>query len=328
MATGWGILGTGRIAHLFASDLRLLPRAERVAVGSRSEARAHTFADQYDIPHRHGSYASLVADSDVDVVYVASPHTLHAEHTLMALEAGNHVLCEKPLTINEAQAERVIATARAEDRFLMEALWTRFFPVMDDVRRLVHEEQALGDLRLLQADIGVGASFDPDHRLYDPALGGGALLDLGIYPMALAFDLFGSPDDVVSDAVIGETGVDEQCAVVFRYADGRQATWQASLRADPGRTFTLSGTEGRLHGRRAWWKGAPVVHTRPDGTEETTYARPFEGNGYQFEAAHVMECLRTGRTESPVMPLAESRALLRTMDALRDAWGVVYPSEA
>ena len=328
MATGWGILGTGRIAHLFASDLRLLPRAERVAVGSRSEARAHTFADQYDIPHRHGSYASLVADSDVDVVYVASPHTLHAEHTLMALEAGKHVLCEKPLTINEAQVERVIATARAEDRFLMEALWTRFFPVMDDVRRLVHEEQALGDLRLLQADIGVGASFDPDHRLYDPALGGGALLDLGIYPMALAFDLFGSPDDVVSDAVIGETGVDEQCAVVFRYADGQQATWQASLRADPGRTFTLSGTEGRLHGQRAWWKGAPVVHTRPDGTEETTYARPFEGNGYQFEAAHVMECLRTGRTESPVMPLAESRALLRTMDALRDAWGVVYPSEA
>jgi len=328
MATGWGILGTGGIAHLFASDLRLLPRADRVAVGSRAESRAHTFADQYDIPRRHGSYESLVADPAVDVVYVASPHTLHAEHTLMALEAGKHVLCEKPLTINEAQAERVIATARAEDRFLMEALWTRFFPVMDDVRRLVHEQQALGDLQLLQADIGVVHPFDPDHRLYDPALGGGALLDLGIYPMSLAFDLFGPPDDVVSDAVIGETGVDEQCAVAFRYEDGRQATWQASLRVDPGRTFTLSGTEGRLHGRRAWWKGAPVVHTSPDGTEEATFARPFEGNGYQFEAAHVMECLRMGRTESPVMPLAESRAFLRTMDALRDAWGVVYPSEA
>lgn len=326
MAIGWGILGTGSIAHLFASDLGLLPRADRVAVGSRSQARAKAFADEYDIPNRHGSYEALVADPAVDVVYVASPHTYHAEHTLRALEAGKHVLCEKPLTINEAQAERVIATARAEDRFLMEALWTRFLPVMDDVRRLVREK-ALGDLHLLQADIGVVHPFDPAHRLYDPALGGGALLDLGIYPLSLAFDLFGPPDTMTSDAVIGETGVDEQCAGLLQYDEGPQVTWQASVRVDPGRTFTLSGTEGRLHGRRAWWKGAPVVHATPDGDEVATYARPFEGSGYQFEAAHVMECLRAGRTESPVMPLRESRALLRTMDALRAEWGVVYPDE-
>jgi predicted dehydrogenase len=326
MAIGWGILGTGRIAHSFASDLRLLPDAERVAVGSRAQARADAFADQYDIPHRHGSYEALVADPDVDVVYVASPHSEHARHATLALEVGKHVLCEKPLTINEAQAERLIATARAENRFLMEALWTRFFPVMDDVRHLV-ETGALGDLHLLQADIGVVHPFDPTHRLYDPALGGGALLDLGIYPLSLAFDLFGPPDTVVSDAVIGETGVDEQCSVLFRYDDGRQVTWQASLHADPGRTFTLSGTEGRLHGERAWWKGAPVVHTDPDGSVRDTYARPFEGTGYQFEAAHVMNCLREGRTESPVMPLEESRAFLRTMDALRATWGVEYPCE-
>lgn len=327
MAIGWGILGTGSIARSFASDLQLLPRADLVAVGSRSQARADAFGDTYDIPHCHEGYEALVTDTKVDVVYVASPHTEHARHTTMALEAGKHVLCEKPLTINEAQAERVIATARAEDRFLMEALWTRFFPVMDDVRRLV-ETGALGDLHLLQADIGVVHPFDPEHRLYNPALGGGALLDLGIYPMSLAFELFGPPDDVAADAVIGETGVDEQCAGVFRYENGRQATWQASMRVDPGRTFTLSGTEGRLHGRRAWWKGAPVVRTRPDGSVKETYARPFEGKGYQFEAAHVMECLRDGKTESPVMPLDESRALLRTMDALRADWGVVYPSEA
>jgi predicted dehydrogenase len=169
--------------------------------------------------------------------------------------------------------------------------------------------------------------FDPTHRLYDPALGGGALLDLGVYPLAFAFDLFGPPDDVTSTVVLGATGVDEQCAVVFDYDDGLQAVWQASVRADVGRTCAIAGPDGRLEGRRAWWKGAPFDLTRADGTTET-YARPFEGNGYQFEAAHVMRCLRRGRTESPVMPLDESRALLRTADALRAEWGVEYPQEA
>jgi predicted dehydrogenase len=243
------------------------------------------------------------------------------------LEAGCAVLCEKPLALNAEQAERLIATARRRDQFLMEAMWTRFLPVMDDVRRLVHDEQALGDVHLLQADIGVAQSFDPTHRLFDPALGGGALLDLGVYPLAFAFDLFGPPDTVTSSAVIGETGIDEQCAAVFRYDDGTQAVWHASVRADAGRTCVLAGTGGRLRGTRAWWKGAPFELTRDDGTAET-WVRPYEGNGYQFEAAHVMHCLRAGQTESPRMPLDESHALLETMDALRNEWGVTYPQEA
>lgn len=326
MATRWGILGTGSIAHLFAADLSLLPRAELAAVGSRAQDRADAFGDAHDVPRRHGSYGALVADSEVDIIYVASPHSEHATHTIRALEAGKHVLCEKPLALNADEAGRMIETARREDRFLMEALWTRFFPVMDDLRRLVHEEQALGTVHLLRADIGVVHAFDPDHRLYDPALGGGALLDLGIYPIALAFDLFGPPDAVASAATIGRTGVDEQCAAIFRYDDGPQVTWQASVRADLGRTYALAGTEGRLHGRRSWWKGAPFERVGPDGATET-WARPYEGNGYQFEAAHVMQCLRDGRAESPVMPLRESRAMLRLMDDLRAEWGVTYPSE-
>jgi len=326
MAIDWGILGTGNIAHLFASDLRFLPEASLTAVGSRSEDRAHVFGDEFEVPHRHASYEALVSDPDVDVVYVASPHTLHAEHTRLALKAGKHVLCEKPLAINEAEGERVIAAARDANRFLMEALWTRFLPVMADVRRVLRED-ALGPVHLLQADIGVTREFDPSHRLFDPALGGGALLDLGIYPIAFAFDLFGSPDEMVSSAVLGRTGVDEQCAVLFRYDDGRQVVWHASLHADAGRTCTIAGQDGRLHGRRAWWKGAPFVHTLSDGSTQV-YARPYEGNGYQFEAAHVGRCLRDGATESPVMPLGESRALLQTMDALREEWGVVYPHEA
>ena len=327
MPINWGILGTGNIAHLVAKDLALLPNAELTAVGSRAQERADAFGDTFDVPHRHGSYEALVANPDLDVVHVASPHSAHLEHATMALEAGCAVLCEKPLALNAEQAERLIATARRRDQFLMEAMWTRFLPVMDDVRRLVHDEQALGDVHLLQADIGVAQSFDPTHRLFDPALGGGALLDLGVYPLAFAFDLFGPPDTVTSSAVIGETGIDEQCAAVLRYDDGTQALWHASVRADAGRTCVLAGTGGRLRGTRAWWKGAPFELTRDDGTAET-WARPYEGNGYQFEAAHVMHCLRAGRTESPRMPLDESRALLETMDALRNEWGVTYPQEA
>jgi len=325
MAIHWGILGTGSIAHLFASDLQRLPEATVTAVGSRSPERADAFGNEFDVPHRHGTYEELVADPNVDIVYVATPHSLHVDHTILALEAGKHVLCEKPLALNEDGANAAIDAARTADRFLMEALWTRFLPVMDDVRRLVRQN-TLGRLRLLRADIGVARDFDPEHRLFNPALGGGALLDLGIYPIAFAFDLFGPPDDVVSSATLGKTGVDEQCAAVFRYADGRQVTWQASIRADLGRTCALAGEEGRLLGRRSWWKGAPFVHVRADGSRRT-YARPYDGNGYQFEAAHVMRCLREGKTESPSMPLDESRALLRTMDALRADWGVVYPGE-
>ncbi|WP_251965761.1 Gfo/Idh/MocA family protein [Salinibacter ruber] len=327
MAVNWGILGTGNIAHLVAEDLRRLPNAELTAVGSRAQARADTFRDTFDVPHRHGSYEALVADPALNVIHVATPHSAHLEHATLALEAGLAVLCEKPLALNAAQAERLIDTARRHDQFLMEAMWTRFLPVMDDVHRLVHEERALGDVHLLRADIGMTQPVDPTHRLFDPALGGGALLDLGVYPVAFAFDLFGAPDAVTSSAVLAETGVDAQCAAVFRYDDGTQAIWHASLGADAGRTCVLAGAEGRLRGTRAWWKGAPFELTRSDGST-ASWARPYEGNGYQFEAAHVMDCLREGRTESPVMPLDESHALLRTMDALRAEWGVAYPQEA
>ncbi|MFB6272738.1 MAG: Gfo/Idh/MocA family protein [Salinibacter sp.] len=327
MTIHWGILGTGTIARLVAEDLALLPDAELTAVGSRTQARANDFGDTFDVPRSYDSYDALADDPDLDVVHVATPHSGHLKHATMALEAGCAVLCEKPLALNADQAAQLIATARRRDQFLMEGMWTRFLPVMDAVRRLIHDEQALGDVHLLRADIGVTRSFDPEHRLFDPALGGGALLDLGVYPIAFAFDLFGPPDHVTSSAVVGETGVDEQCAAVFRYDDGTQAVWHASVRADAGRTCVLAGSEGRLRGTRSWWKGAPFTLTRADGSTDT-WARPYEGNGYQFEAAHVMQCLHDGRTESPVMPLDESHRLLQTTDALRAEWGVSYPQEA
>ena len=325
MAIHWGILGTGTIASLFASDLALLPDANLVAIGSRAQKRADAFGDRFDVPHRHASYEGVAANADVDVVYVATPHVFHAEHATLALEAGNAVLCEKPLTLNAAEAEALIATADAHDAFLMEALWTRFLPVMEDVRRCI-ADGALGPIQMIRADIGAVRNVAPDHRLFNPDLGGGALLDLGFYPLALAHELLGPPAAQTARPVIGDTGVDVQCAGVCEYDDGAQTVWHASLRADTGRTCAIAGPNGRLEGEQAWWKGAPFTLTRSDGTSQT-FARPYQGNGYQFEAAHVMNCLRAGRTESPDMPLADSLALLRQMDALRAEWGLVYPSE-
>lgn len=326
MAIRWGILGTGNIAHLVASDLQLLPDAELTAIASRAQDRADAFGDQYDIPARYGSYEALVTDDEVDAVHVGTPHSHHLRHASMALHAGHAVLCEKPLALNTREAEDLINTAREEKQFLMEGLWTRFLPVMDDVRRLLIEEDAVGEIRQLRADIGFHQPYDPDHRLFDPALGGGALLDLGVYPIAFVHELLGPPDAVTTSATLADTGVDTQCAAIFDYDNGAQATWQASVEADAGRTCSIAGPKGRLEGTRAWWKGAPFHLTREDGSTETI-ARPFEGNGYQFEMAHVMRCLRDERTESPVMPLDESYAFLETMDALRQRWGVTYPGE-
>lgn len=322
----WGILGTGKIAHLFTEDLMLLPDAEVVAVGSRAQETADAFGDEFDIPRRHASYDALAADEAVDVVYIATPHTGHATNTLRCLEAGRAVLCEKPFALNAAEAAQMVEAARSRDLFLMEALWTRFLPIMDDVRRLV-EDGAIGTPQWLQADICAYFPFDPEHRVYDPALGGGALLDLGVYPVMLAYQFFGAPDAVTTTAVMGRTGVDEQEAIVFTYDDGAQAVLAASMRTDGARLATLGGPDGQIQIHRPWWKGECLTLTHADKSTETL-AWPYAGNGYQFEAAHVMRCLREGRRESPVIPLDESLQIMRTLDDIRARWGLSYPGEA
>lgn len=321
----WGILGTGKIAHLFAEDLALLPDAALAAVGSRAEDTADAFGDTFDVPRRHPSYEALVSDDAVDVVYVATPHVFHAEHTRLALKTGTAVLCEKPFAINADEAAAVIERARTANLFLMEAIWTRFLPIMDDAKRLL-DDGAVGPPEWLMADIGAHFPFDPEHRIYDPDLGGGALLDLGIYPVMLAIGWFGVPDTIVTTAVMGRTGVDEQDAITFQYDDGRQAVLAATVRTDGARLATIGGPDGQIQIHRPWWKGYRLTLTHADGSTDTM-ARPYEGNGYQFEAAHVMHCLREGRTESPVMPLDETLRIMRTLDRIREQWGLHYPSE-
>jgi dihydrodiol dehydrogenase / D-xylose 1-dehydrogenase (NADP) len=321
----WGILGTGRIGREFAAGLRDTPNAETLAVGSRTEDSARDFASSFRIARYYGSYAELVSDPDVDVIYVATPHPLHAENVALCLEAGKHVLCEKPMTVNAAQAERLIALAQDNGLFLMEGMWTRFFPLMERVRHLI-SSGAIGEPRLLHVDFGFRAPFDPLQRLFNPDLGGGALLDVGVYCVSLSSMIFGPPDRVAGLAHLGETGVDEQSAAILEHGDGCISTICIAIRTATPQEAVISGTEGMIRIHPEWWKPDTLTLSRPDNENETINA-PYIGNGFPHEAADVMRCIRTGALESDVMPLRETLGIARTMDDLRRQWGLVYPGE-
>ena len=323
--TRWGILGTGRISHEFAAGLRDTPDAETLAVGSRTEDSAREFAAWFGIARHYGSYAELVSDPEVDVVYVATPHPFHAENVALCLEAGKHVLCEKPMTVNAAQAERLIALAEDNGLFLMEGMWTRFFPLMERVRHLI-SSGAIGEPRLLHVDFGFRAPFDPWQRLFNPDLGGGALLDVGVYCVSLSSMIFGPPDRVTGLAHLGETGVDEQSAAILEHGDGRISTMSIAIRTATPQEAMIAGTEGWISIHPEWWKPDTLTLSRPGKKDESIEA-PYTGNGFPHEAAEVIRCIRTGARESEVMPLQETLSIARTMDELRRLWGLVYPDE-
>jgi len=321
----WGILGTGAIAKQFVQGLRFVPEAEVFAVGSRSRASAQEFADKKGIPRRHASYDDLASDPDVDVVYIATPHPFHAENATLCLEAGKAVLCEKPFCVNAAEAERVVGLARKKRLFIMEGMWTRFFPLMEEVRRLV-SEGAIGEVRMLNVDFGFRADLDPASRLFDPKLGGGALLDVGVYCVSFASMILGRPSGSVGLSHLGETGVDEQASVVMEHEGGRLANLSIGIRTTTPQEATIMGTEGYIRIHTPWWRPTSMTISRP-GTDEETVEAPVSGNGFGYEAAEVMRCLEAGKTESDVMQLDETLSVMRTMDGIRAAWGLRYPGE-
>jgi predicted dehydrogenase len=325
MTVRWGIAAPGRIAAQFADGLAHVDGAEIVAVGSRSIERADAFGDRFAVPHRHGSYEDLMADPTVEVVYVATPHAQHEAVVLMALEAGKHVLCEKPFALNGAQATRMVEAARARGLFAMEALWSRFLPgyrVMADVLR----NGRIGEPLVVEADFGFRAPLVPENRLFDLAQGGGALLDLGIYPLQLCSMVLGSPDSVVAEGHVGETGADEEVAAVLHHTGGRLGAIKAATRVGLSCTARISGTDG--------WIELPAMMHRPtrvgvgSGTSLEWIDAPYEGEGLRFQAEEVQSCIAAGRTESEVVPLDETIALARTMDDIREQIGVVYPADS
>jgi predicted dehydrogenase len=321
----WGILGAGGIAALFARGLAVLPDARLIAVGSRTQPKADSFGEAFGVPHRHGNYETLAADPDIDVIYVATPHNLHRENSLLCLNAGKAVLCEKPFTINAAEAAEIITLAQQKNLFLMEAMWTRFMPAIRKIQQIL-AEGTIGDVRLVLVDFGFRPPFEPHSRLFDINLGGGALLDLGIYPVTLAWLVLGPPQSITSQAHFGSTGVDEQDAIIMSYNGGQMAVLACSLQAQTAHEAQIIGTKGRIRIHAQWWH--PTAFTLSlAGKEDEMISVPTEGNGYNYEAAEVMRCLRAGKLESDLMPLDESLAIMKTLDQIRAQWGFRYPME-
>ncbi|WP_431033079.1 Gfo/Idh/MocA family protein [Streptomyces sp. P6-2-1] len=323
----WGVLATGGIAATFAADLLTVPGAELVAVGSRSQESARAFAARFTVPRAHGSWAALAADEEVDVVYVATPHTAHLEAARLCLEAGRGVLCEKPLTLNARQAAGLVDLARARDVFLMEAMWTYVNPLVRRLKSLV-DEGAIGELTSVEADFSVDGPFPADHRMVDPAQGGGALLDLGVYPVAFAQLFLGEPDEVRASAKLSERGVDLQTGMLLSWAGGAQALLRCGLTGAGPTRATLVGSRGRVEIAGDFFHPAAfVLHRR--GADPVTYTAREEGGGegYVPEAVEVTRCLREGLRESPLVPLDGSLAVLRTLDRVREVTGVRYAGE-
>jgi predicted dehydrogenase len=311
----WGILGTGGIAHTFAADLRLTDSGVVTAVGSRRQETADRFADRYGIEARHPSYESLVADPTVDVIYVATPHPGHHENAILALRAGKHVLVEKPFAMNAAEAAEIVAVAREEKLFAMEAMWTRFLPHVARIREWL-AAGTLGEIVTVTADHGQWFAEDAGFRLFAPELGGGALLDLGIYPVSFASMVLGAPDRIAAVVDPAFTGVDAQTSMVFGYASGAQAVLTCTLRAKSPTRASIVGTEARIEIDGDFYTPTGVTLLPRDG-EPTRVDSTHEGHGLRHEADEVARRLAARELESPLMSLDETIAIMGTMDAVQ-----------
>ncbi|MBI2425268.1 MAG: Gfo/Idh/MocA family oxidoreductase [Candidatus Hydrogenedentes bacterium] len=322
----WGILSTGNIANKFASDLKHAEGAVIQAVGSRTQASADAFAGKYGIPNRHTSYEALAADPEVDVIYVGTPHNFHQEHSILALNAGKAVLCEKPFAINCAEAKAVFAVAQAKQRFIMEAMWTWFIPAVAQAKSWV-DEGRIGAVRMLHANFGFRMDDEERGRLRDKTLGGGSLLDVGVYPIALAaFMLDKTPVSIQSAACMEPAGVDEQAAFLLKYDRGELAVLSSAIATATNYDAYIEGEAGMIHIHSPFWCSRRATLLRPD--EEPLVAEcPMPGNGMQYQALEVMRCLREGRLESPTMTHARTIEVMTIMDTIRAQWGLRYPME-
>lgn len=324
----WGILGCGRIARKFASDLRLVNDAALLAVASRNQETLLSFAKDFPCKHLHNSYGELAANSEVDVIYVATPHSHHYEHTLLCLGHNKAVLCEKAFAINGRQAKEMVDTARKKNVFLMEALWTKFLPHYKKLQELL-QKNTLGDVKSVLINFGFKASSNSPQRLLDPTLGGGSLLDIGIYNVLMTTSVLGNPDSIEATMTAASTGVDEQIAILFKYNNGAMAQLFSSFVTNLPIQAEINGTAGCISLTSRFYE--------PSATIQLSKQIPYEreiitvekegGFGYQYEVRHVNECLKNGLTESPVMTHADTLMLMETLDAIRMKAGIKYPAD-
>jgi predicted dehydrogenase len=353
----WGILGTGRIAQDFAKGLQYLPDAQLCAIGSRNLATAEQFGKQFNVPKTYANYESLVNDPNIDIVYIATPQERHKQDCLLCLNAGKPILCEKPFMLNAQDAREVITLAREKGLFCMEAMWMRFMPLVQKVKFLIDQGE-IGTIRFLTADFGYPVPFDPKSRFFTQP-GGGALGDRGIYLLSLAFYLLGEPDSVTSQALFGETGVDEQSSFILNYAQGQQALLFSTLKTYTTNEAMIIGDRGKIKLADPFYRPYQFSITKypgiiAPGVDQKTLSKkkfidtlkqnpliqgfliklknflaekkskkifsPPKGNGYHYEAVEVMQCLRNGQLESQIMPLDETVKIMEWMDKIREQW--------
>ncbi|MBS1653444.1 MAG: Gfo/Idh/MocA family oxidoreductase [Bacteroidetes bacterium] len=321
----WGILGGGRIARKFAADLQLVNEAELVAMASRDAEKVSFFANEFKVKNLYHSYEELVRDPEVDVIYIATPHAMHHEHALLCIENNKAVLCEKAFAINTRQAKEMIEAARARNVFLMEALWSKFLPHYNKVQQLL-KENLLGDLKSMLVNFGFIPAAPAPARLFDPALGGGTLLDIGIYNVFMVLSVLGKPDSIEASATLTDKNIDEQCAVLFKYKNGTMAQLFSSFTSNLPTEAEINGDKGRIRLTTRFYEPSATIEYYPGYPDSKTII-PVEkenGLGYQYEARHVCECLQRGLTESPVMTHADTLLLMETLDAIRAKAGIKY----
>ncbi|WP_153796956.1 Gfo/Idh/MocA family protein [Foetidibacter luteolus] len=324
----WGILGTGRIAKKFASDLQYVTNVKLVAAGSRSMESAKEFAKEFPVDFLHDSYEALAQNSEVDVIYIATPHNLHYENTMLCLRHGKAVLCEKPFAMNTRQTREMIALAKEKNTFLMEALWTKFLPHYQKVQQMLKEGK-LGEIKSVLVNFGFVPPVPTPARMFDPALGGGTIMDIGIYNIFIAMSVLGKPDAIEATMTPAPTGVDEQCAVLFKYNSGAVAQLFSSFASNLATEADICGTAGRIRLATRFYEPGTTIEYYPDRVDSRQIINVDKepGFGYQYEARHVNDCLLKGLTESPVVSFKDTLDLMELLDAVRKKAGVIYPAD-
>jgi len=324
----WGILGCGRIARKFAADLRLVDDAELTAIASRNKETLELFAKDFPCKHHHKSYEALVANNEVDVIYVATPHSHHYEHTMLCLNHNKAVLCEKAFAINSRQAIEMIKTAKERKIFLMEALWTKFLPHYKKLQELL-QQKTLGDIKSMLVNFGFKTSDKSPQRLFDPLLGGGSLLDIGIYNVFMTLSILGKPDTIEATMIAAPTGVDEQIAVLFKYNNGAMAQLFSSFVTNLPTQAEINGTEGCITLTTRFYEPSTTIQLskKIPYEREAIAVEKGAGFGYHYEARHVNECLKKGLIESPVMTHADTLLLMEILDRIRNKARIEYPAD-
>jgi predicted dehydrogenase len=322
----WGIIGAGRISSTFATALNSMENTKLAAVASRDIARAKDFAGRFSIDKVYGSYEELAADPEIDVVYIGTPHSEHKANAALCIKSGKAVLCEKPFTLNVQESEYLISLAREKSVFLMEAMWTKFLPVTRKVKQWLKESR-IGEVKHIRVSFGYYSEFDPQSRLFNPNIAGGALLDVGVYPITYVVHLLDKlPNHIMSSAIIGRSGVDEQNVIIMNYDNGILADLSSAISADTGSDAVIIGEKGKILIPKFWSAESASLYDANNNLMET-YQETFAVNGYEYEAEEVNRNLRAGRLESELLPLKDTLDIIRIMDEIRGQWGLTYPQE-